>query len=124
MTPYIANAIAEILHKAGFPAGLFQVVHGDFSVGHALCEHPDIVKISLTGGVETGKKILAQSASTLKKVTLELDGKAPLIIFADADFALAVQTALDANFKQQERFAQMPHVFLLKKKSWVNSLKL
>ena len=98
MTPYTANAIAKILHKAGFPSGLFQVVHGDFSVGCALCEHPDIAKISLTGGVETGKKILAQSASTLKKVTLELGGKAPLIIFADADFDLAVQTALDANF--------------------------
>jgi len=98
MTPYTANAIAEILHEAGLPAGLFQVVHGDFSLGKALCEHPDIAKISLTGGVETGKKILAQSASTLKKVTLELGGKAPLIVFADADFDLAVQTALDANF--------------------------
>ena len=74
------------------------MVHGDFSVGRALCEHPDIAKISLTGGVETGKKILAQSASTLKKVTLELGGKAPLIVFADADFDVAVQTALDANF--------------------------
>jgi betaine-aldehyde dehydrogenase len=98
MTPYTANAIAEILQEAGLPAGLFQVVHGDFSVGRALCEHPDIAKISLTGGVKTGKKILAQSASTLKKVTLELGGKAPLIVFADADFDVAVQTALDANF--------------------------
>ena len=101
MTPYTANAIAEILHKAGGPAGLFQVVNDDFSVGRAFCEHPDIAKISLTGGVETGKKNLAQSASTLKKVTLELGGKAPLIIFADADFDLAVQTALDANFMQR-----------------------
>jgi len=98
MTPYTANAIAGILQEAGLPSGLFQVVHGDFSVGRALCEHPEIAKISLTGGVETGKKILAQSASTLKKVTLELGGKAPLIVFADADFDAAVQTALDANF--------------------------
>ncbi|MBT5799660.1 MAG: betaine-aldehyde dehydrogenase [Alphaproteobacteria bacterium] len=98
MTPYTANAIAEILHEAGMPAGLFQVVHGDYSVGQALCEHPQIAKISLTGGVETGRKIMAQSAATLKKVTLELGGKAPLIVFADSDFDLAVQTALDANF--------------------------
>jgi betaine-aldehyde dehydrogenase len=98
MTPYTANAIAEILHEAGMPAGLFQVVHGDYSVGQALCEHPQIAKISLTGGVETGKKIMAQSAATLKKVTLELGGKAPLIVFADSDFDLAVQTTLDANF--------------------------
>jgi len=98
MTPYTANAIAEILHEAGMPAGLFQVVHGNYSVGQALCEHPQIAKISLTGGVETGRKIMAQSAATLKKVTLELGGKAPLIVFADSDFDLAVQTALDANF--------------------------
>ena len=98
MTPYTANAIAKILHEAGMPAGLFQVVHGDYSVGQALCEHPQIAKISLTGGVETGRKIMAQSAATLKKVTLELGGKAPLIVFADSDFDLAVQTALDANF--------------------------
>lgn len=98
MTPYTANAIAEIVTEAGLPAGLFQVVHGDFSVGQALCKHPDIAKISLTGGLETGKKIMSQSASTLKKVTLELGGKAPLIVFSDADFDLAVQTAIDANF--------------------------
>ena len=73
MTPYTANAIAEIVTEAGLPAGLFQVVHGDFSVGQALCKHPDIAKISLTGGLETGKKIMSQSASTLKKVTLELE---------------------------------------------------
>ena len=97
MTPYTANAIAEIVTEAGLPAGLFQVVHGDFSVGQALCKHPDIAKISLTGGLETGKKIMSQSASTLKKVTLELGGKAPLIVFSDADFDLAVQTAIDAN---------------------------
>ena len=97
-TPLVANHIAEILRDAGLPAGLFQVLQGDHEIGEAICRHPDIAKISLTGGVDTGKLIMAQSAETLKKVTLELGGKAPLLVFADADFDLAVQTAIDANF--------------------------
>ena len=68
------------------------------NVGRAICAHPGIAKISLTGGVDTGRLIMGQSAETLKKVTLELGGKSPLLVFADADFDLAVQTALDANF--------------------------
>ena len=59
---------------------------------------PGIAKISLTGGVETGRLIMAQSAQSLKKITLELGGKSPLLVFEDCDFDLAVQTALDANF--------------------------
>ena len=98
MTPLSGNRIAELFAEAGLPTGLFQVIHGDYHIGRAICEHPGIAKISLTGGVETGKLIMAQSAQTLKKVTLELGGKSPLIVFADADFDLAVQTALDANF--------------------------
>lgn len=98
MTPLVGHRIAELLSEAGLPDGLFQIIHGDYQIGRALCAHPGIAKISLTGGVETGKLIMAQSASTLKKVTLELGGKSPLIIFDDADFDTAVQTALDANF--------------------------
>ena len=98
MTPLSGNRIAEIFAEAGLPTGLFQVIHGDYNIGRAICEHPGIAKISLTGGVETGKLIMAQSAKTLKKITLELGGKSPLIVFADADFETAVQTALDANF--------------------------
>ena len=97
-TPIVANHIAALLTESGLPDGLFQVLQGDHKIGQAICTHPGIAKISLTGGVDTGKLILEQSASTLKKVTLELGGKAPLLVFADADFDLAVQTALDANF--------------------------
>ena len=97
-TPIVANHIAHLMKEAGLPDGLFQVIQGDHEIGQAICAHTGIAKISLTGGVDTGKLILEQSASTLKKVTLELGGKAPLIIFADADFDLAVQTAMDANF--------------------------
>ena len=98
MTPLVGHRIAELLREAGLPDGLFQIIHGDYQIGRALCAHPGVAKISLTGGVETGKLIMAQSASTLKKVTLELGGKSPLIVFEDADFDVAVQTALDANF--------------------------
>jgi betaine-aldehyde dehydrogenase len=97
-TPLVAARIAELLAEAGIPDGLFNVLYGDHELGAAICRHPGIAKISLTGGVETGKLILEQSAASLKKVTLELGGKAPLLVFADADFDLAVQTALDANF--------------------------
>jgi betaine-aldehyde dehydrogenase len=98
MTPLTGNKIADLFAEAGLPDGLFQVLHGDYTIGRAICQHPGIAKVSLTGGVETGKLIMAQSAQTLKKVTLELGGKSPLIVFADADFDMAVQTALDANF--------------------------
>ena len=98
LTPLTAHAIADILREAGLPEGLFQIVHGDHRIGRAICGHQGIAKISLTGGVDTGRLIMEQSASTLKKVTLELGGKSPLLVFADADFDLAVQTAMDANF--------------------------
>jgi betaine-aldehyde dehydrogenase len=97
-TPLTANVLADLFNVAGLPQGLFQVVHGDHEIGQAICAHPQIAKISLTGGVDTGKLIMAQSAQTLKKVTLELGGKAPLLVFDDCDFDVAVQTALDANF--------------------------
>ena len=98
LTPLTAHLVAEILADAGLPEGLFQILHGDYQMGRAICAHPGIAKISLTGGVETGRLIMAQSADSLKKVTLELGGKSPLIVFADADFDLAVETALAANF--------------------------
>ena len=97
-TPLVSQRIVEIMHEAGLPEGLMQILHGDHEIGEALCRHPDIAKISLTGGIDTGRLIMKQSADSLKKVTLELGGKAPLLIFDDCDFELAVQTALDANF--------------------------
>ena len=63
-TPLTANMLADLFKIAGLPDGLFQVIHGDHQIGQAICAHPDIAKISLTGGVDTGKLILAQSAQT------------------------------------------------------------
>lgn len=98
LTPFVANHLSEIFRTAGLPDGLFSVLHGDHEIGEAICRHPHIAKISLTGGIDTGRLIMAQSAQSLKKITLELGGKAPLLVFDDCDFELAVQTALDANF--------------------------
>ena len=99
ITPLGALKLAEIFTEAGLPDGVFNVVLGDYRVGSALSEHPDIAKISFTGGVATGKKVMAQAAaSSLKDVTMELGGKSPLIICADADINLAADIAMMANF--------------------------
>lgn len=98
MTPIVSDKIVQIMEEAGLPSGLFNVLQGDHTIGTALCEHHGIAKISLTGGVETGKKIMAQSSDSLKRVTLELGGKAPLILFEDCDLDKAAGTALEANF--------------------------
>jgi len=101
LTPLTAPKLAEIYAEAGVPAGLFNVVQGDHRVGQALSEHPGIAKVSLTGEVGTGRKVMAQAAATLKHVTLELGGKSPLIVFADADLDNAVSGALLGNFYTQ-----------------------
>ena len=74
------------------------MVQGDGRVGQMLSRHPGIDKISLTGEVGTGKKVMADAATTLKGVTLELGGKSPIIVFDDADLDSAVNAALVANF--------------------------
>src|SRR6056297_977397 len=101
LTPLTAVYLAEIYKEAGIPDGVFNVVQGDAEVGKMLTLHSDIRKVSLTGEVETGKKVMAASAETLKHVTLELGGKSPLIICEDADLDEAVQGAMMANFYTQ-----------------------
>ena len=101
MTPLTALKLAEIYTEAGVPAGVFNVVNGFGPVGAAMTTHKDIEKVSLTGSVPTGKKIIQGAADTLKHVTLELGGKSPLIIFADSDLDNAVSAALMANFYTQ-----------------------
>ncbi|HLK29523.1 MAG TPA: betaine-aldehyde dehydrogenase [Puia sp.] len=101
LTPSTALELAKAFMEAGAPSGLFNVVQGDGRVGAMLTEHPQIAKISLTGSVATGKKIFAAAANQLKRVTLELGGKSPLIVFEDADIHNAVSAAMLANFYTQ-----------------------
>ncbi|OED46653.1 betaine-aldehyde dehydrogenase [Endozoicomonas sp. (ex Bugula neritina AB1)] len=100
-TPLGALKLAEIFIEAGLPAGVFNVVQGDGDVGAWLTHHPDIAKVSFTGEVDTGKKVMAAAASSLKEVTMELGGKSPLIIFDDADIDNAVSAAMLGNFYTQ-----------------------
>ncbi|MGN6583674.1 MAG: betaine-aldehyde dehydrogenase, partial [Rhizobiaceae bacterium] len=97
-TPLSALALAEIYSEAGLPDGLFNVVQGFGDVGAALVEHPAVAKVSVTGSVPTGKKVLALAGSHMKHATMELGGKSPLIVFDDADVENAVGGAMLANF--------------------------
>ncbi len=101
LTPLSALKLAEIYSEAGVPDGVFNVVQGAAATGQLLSRHPRIAKISLTGEVGTGKRVMADAAGTLKHVTLELGGKSPLIVFADADLDNAVAAAMMANFYTQ-----------------------
>lgn len=99
VTPLTTMRLAEILTEAGLPDGVFNVIHGDGSVGALMTGHPGIDKVSFTGEVGTGKKVMAAAGgSTLKDVTMELGGKSPLIVFADADLDRAADAAMMANF--------------------------
>jgi betaine-aldehyde dehydrogenase len=101
LTPLTSARLAEIYTQAGVPDGVFNVVQGDGRTGQLLSRHPGIAKVSLTGEVGTGKRVMADAAQTLKHVTLELGGKSPLIIFADADIDNAVSASMMANFYTQ-----------------------
>ena len=100
-TPLSVLKLAEIYTEAGVPPGVFNVVQGDYRVGQYLSRHPSIEKISFTGECETGKKVMADAAGSLKEVTLELGGKSPLIIFDDAEMNNAISGSLLANFYTQ-----------------------
>ncbi|MEX0350508.1 MAG: betaine-aldehyde dehydrogenase [Paracoccaceae bacterium] len=97
-TPLCALKVAEILHEAGLPAGLYNVVQGMGEVGGELVGDPRVDKVSLTGSVPTGRKVYAAAAAGIKHVTMELGGKSPLLIFDDADLENAVSGAILGNF--------------------------
>ncbi|KAI3369106.1 hypothetical protein L3Q82_026068 [Scortum barcoo] len=101
MTPVTAVILAEIYKEAGMPDGLFCVVQGGAETGTLLCHHPTVAKVSFTGSVPTGKKVMEMSSKGVKQVTLELGGKSPLIIFKDCELENAVKGALMANFLTQ-----------------------
>jgi len=101
-TPLTAHLFCEIAQKAGLPPGVLNVVHGLGSTcGQAIVEHPEIKAISFTGGTSTGKHIAAVAAPMFKKLSLELGGKNPNIIFDDADLNEAVKTSVRSSFLNQ-----------------------
>ncbi|MBX0292548.1 aldehyde dehydrogenase [Hymenobacter sp. HSC-4F20] len=102
VTPYTAYLLSELSREAGLPPGVLNIVHGTGpGAGQALVEHPGIKAISFTGGTATGAHIARTAAPQFKKLSLELGGKNPNIIFADCDLAEAVQTSLRSSFANQ-----------------------
>ncbi len=99
LTPITANLLVGILQEAGIPEGVVNVVHGlGEEAGQALVVHPGVDKVSFTGGTSTGKRIIAESAATIKRLTMELGGKSPAIVCDDAIFDDAVNGTLFAIF--------------------------
>ena len=102
VTPLTAHLLAERCIEARLPPGVLGILHGlGAEVGEAIVAHPQIRAISFTGGTVTGKRIAATAASQLKKLALELGGKNPTLVFADADFEVAVDGAVRAAFTNQ-----------------------
>lgn len=102
LTPSTATILGEICRDAGVPAGVVNIVNGfGGDVGTALTEHPDVDAITFTGETTTGKTIMASAAKTLKKLSYELGGKNPNIIFADSDLDEVIETTLKSSFINQ-----------------------
>ncbi|MDZ8118972.1 aldehyde dehydrogenase family protein [Pontiella agarivorans] len=102
LTPLSAVRLFELIEEAGFPKGVANLVMGAGpAVGARMAEHPDIDKIAFTGGTATGRKIMTAATGNLKKISLELGGKSPCVVFEDADMEAAVDWALFAIFANQ-----------------------
>jgi aldehyde dehydrogenase (NAD+) len=100
-TPLTALVFAELCQEAGLPAGVVNIVTGDGSTGEALVKHPDVDKIAFTGSTEVGRAIRSATAASHKKLSLELGGKSPFIIFEDADLDSAVEGLVDGIWFNQ-----------------------
>jgi succinate-semialdehyde dehydrogenase/glutarate-semialdehyde dehydrogenase len=99
-TPYSALAMAELAHRAGIPKGVFSVITGSaVAIGGEMTSNPIVRKVTFTGSTEIGKKLMEQCAGTLKKLSLELGGNAPFIVFDDADLDAAVQGAIASKYR-------------------------
>lgn len=102
ITPYTTYLLSQVCIEAGLPKGVLNIIHGlGGKVGQAIVEHEGIKAISFTGGTETGKRIAATAAPMFKKLSLELGGKNPTIIFADCDFEETVKQVVTASFSNQ-----------------------
>src|SRR5450755_4037932 len=99
-TPYSALALAELASRAGIPPGTFSVITGSAAaIGGEMTANPAVRKVTFTGSTEVGKKLMAQCAGTIKKLSLELGGNAPFIVFDDADLDAAVEGAIACKFR-------------------------
>jgi succinate-semialdehyde dehydrogenase/glutarate-semialdehyde dehydrogenase len=113
-TPFSALALAELAERAGVPKGVFNVVTGSASeIGGELTSNPTVRKLSFTGSTEVGKSLMAQCAATVKKLSLELGGNAPFIVFDDADLDAAVQGAIASKYRNSGQTCVCANRFLV-----------
>lgn len=113
-TPLTALALAALAEQAGFPAGIFNVVTGQpAAIGGELCANPTVRKLSFTGSTAVGRLLMAQCAPTVKKLSLELGGNAPFIVFDDADVEAAVEGALAAKYRNTGQTCVCANRFLV-----------
>ena len=113
-TPFTALALAELAHRAGFPRGVFNVLTGDpVAIGGALTASEVVRKLSFTGSTEVGRLLMAQCAPTVKKLSLELGGNAPFIVFDDADLDAAVAGALVSKYRNAGQTCVCANRFLV-----------
>lgn len=114
LTPYCALALAELASRAGFPAGSINVVTGrPTEIGGELTSSPLVRKLSFTGSTAVGKLLIAQCAGTVKKVSMELGGNAPLIVFDDADLGVAVEAIMAGKFRNAGQACISPNRILV-----------
>jgi len=100
VTPTMASALTEIIHEAGVPAGVFNLVLGRGGVGRAITDHPDVAAVSFTGSQQVGTQVGAAAMARQARVQMEMGGKNPLVVLNDADLAKAVAIAADGGFFQ------------------------
>jgi len=100
LTPLSAFALAELAERAGIPKGVINMVSGDASaIGEVFTTHPDVRKVTFTGSTRVGKLLMAQASGTMKRVSMELGGNAPFIVFDDADIDAAVEGAIVSKYR-------------------------
>jgi aldehyde dehydrogenase (NAD+) len=125
LTPLSAMLYAEILHEAGCPKGVFNLVNGDGPVtGAALSRHPDVDMMSFTGSTRAGIAVTKDAAETIKKVTLELGGKSPNILFADSDVEKAVKRGVFGCFYNSGQSCNAPTRMLVERSIYTRVLEL
>src|SRR5690606_7046344 len=123
--PISSIVFAEMMEEAGFPAGVFNMVNGDGpTVGEAMSKHPDIDMMSFTGSTRAGVAVTKASADTIKRVTLELGGKSPNLIFADADVDDAVRRGLDHCFENTGQSCNAPTRMLVEKPVYERAVEI
>ena len=124
-TPISAMIYAEVIHSAGYPAGVFNLVNGDGpTVGSCLSRHPDIQMMSFTGSTRAGTAVTHDAAETIKRVTLELGGKSPNIVFADCDLEVMVRTSVRECMFNTGQSCDAPTRLLVERSCYDEALKI